>query len=185
MAANPYSPQVRSTVPGSSGTAGQPEKPARRFYLRQEELLAGLQAIMDAAQALRHATDQQRRQAELTEAEVDALLVVAVTEATIGQLAKRLGVRPPTLTRTIDGLCTRGYVERSIDRRDKRRRTVKLTQSGQVLITTLTADARSHLAHVYRYLGDDAVAACDQFLAEIISRAGPTARQSTPKDPIQ
>lgn len=50
---------------------------------------------------------------------------------TPGQLAMRLGVRPPTVTKTINRLQTQGYVEKRASSVDARQANIFLTEEGR------------------------------------------------------
>ena len=85
----------------------------------------------------------------------------AETEPTLGELAARLGLSLPGMSRNIDGLLRRGYVERREDEHDRRMKRLRLTQAGrdaldqinasrleglEAFISTLPADQRESLA---------------------------------------
>lgn len=50
---------------------------------------------------------------------------------TPGQLATRLGVRPPTVTKTVNRLQAQGYVEKRGSERDARQANIFLTEAGR------------------------------------------------------
>lgn len=56
---------------------------------------------------------------------------------TPGQLAERLGVRPPTITKTINRLAAQGFLEKRASRTDARRAHVYLTESGAEVIRAI------------------------------------------------
>lgn len=56
---------------------------------------------------------------------------------TPGQLATRLGVRPPTVTKTINRLQSQGYVEKRASETDARQANVFLTEDGRGAIRSI------------------------------------------------
>lgn len=56
---------------------------------------------------------------------------------TPGQLAVRLGVRPPTVTKTINRLQTQGYVDKRASDTDARQAHIFLTEEGRAAIRAI------------------------------------------------
>jgi DNA-binding MarR family transcriptional regulator len=69
-------------------------------------------------------------------------------EATIGELAKRLGIRHHSTVGLVDRLVSRGYLVRRADRRDRRRTFLSLTASGEQALAGLSAAHRRELRRV-------------------------------------
>ena len=61
---------------------------------------------------------------------------------TPGQLAIRLGVRPPTVTKTINRLQSQGYVEKRASETDARQANVFLTEEGRSAIRAIEKAVR-------------------------------------------
>jgi len=61
---------------------------------------------------------------------------------TPGQLAVRLGVRPPTVTKTINRLQSQGYVEKKASEADARQANVFLTEEGRGAIRAIEKAVR-------------------------------------------
>ncbi|MGQ2905167.1 MAG: MarR family winged helix-turn-helix transcriptional regulator [Neoaquamicrobium sediminum] len=61
---------------------------------------------------------------------------------TPGQLAVKLGVRPPTVTKTINRLQTQGYVEKRASETDARQANVFLTEEGRGAIRAIQKAVR-------------------------------------------
>ena len=61
---------------------------------------------------------------------------------TPGQLATRLGVRPPTVTKTINRLQSQGYVEKRSSDTDARQANVFLTEEGRAAIRAIEKAVR-------------------------------------------
>jgi DNA-binding MarR family transcriptional regulator len=69
-------------------------------------------------------------QIELSPAQYRILGFLAGGPSNAAALADKLAVRPPSLTTVVDGLVSRGLVERSHDPRDRRRVAHRLTDEG-------------------------------------------------------
>ena len=63
-------------------------------------------------------------------------------------LAERLAVRPPSITAVVDGLVSRGLVERKHAEDDRRRVTHVLTTKGEKLLDTANEAVDSRLAGI-------------------------------------
>lgn len=61
---------------------------------------------------------------------------------TPGQLAMRLGVRPPTITKTINRLQTQGFLEKRASDQDARQAHIFLTESGRETIKAIEKSLR-------------------------------------------
>lgn len=61
---------------------------------------------------------------------------------TPGQLATRLGVRPPTITKTINRLQAQGYVDKRGSERDARQANIFLTETGRGAIRAIERAVR-------------------------------------------
>lgn len=61
---------------------------------------------------------------------------------TPGQLAARLGVRPPTVTKTINRLQSQGYVEKRPSETDARQANIFLTEDGRCAIKAIEKAVR-------------------------------------------
>lgn len=60
---------------------------------------------------------------------------------TMSELARHKGVGLPTISKSVDMLVRRGWVERWIDKTDRRQTLVRLTANGRKVL----ADSRAHL----------------------------------------
>jgi DNA-binding MarR family transcriptional regulator len=165
MAVNPTNP----LAPTPAGTTRNPASSGGpRLFLREDELLAGLSMLFDAATTLKRLADPVRRETDITVAELSALIALAVHDEPLTALAERLGVGAPTLTRTLDSLDARGFIKRVRDGTDKRRMRTRLSQAGIALVEKLTATMRKQLAGAYRNAGGEAVSGSDAVLAGLV-----------------
>ena len=81
------------------------------------------------------------------------------------ELAKRFNVTTPTITRMVDGLVEKGYVERRHDSEDRRRIYLALTDSGLEATRSAHQLFRSSVAHFLSPLSErqlaDIIVACE------------------------
>ena len=82
-------------------------------------------------------------------------------EATIGDLAERLGIRHHSTVGLVDRLVSRGYLLRRADPHDRRRTFLALTASGEQALAGLSAAHRRELRRVA------------PLLKAVLSRLGP------------
>lgn len=79
-------------------------------------------------------------------------------ELTLGELAERERVRPPSMTRTIKCLAEGGYVTRAAGEYDRRQVVIALTDRGR---SAVIADRRKRDAWLSERLGELSVEECD------------------------
>lgn len=60
-------------------------------------------------------------------------------ECTVGDLAEKLNVRPPTVSKSLQRLAAQGLIERNGDEGDGRRTRVRLTAAGETRVRDLEA----------------------------------------------
>ena len=84
---------------------------------------------------------------------------------TMGDLAERMHVTAPTVSRTVDNLVARGLVDRHPDANDRRRIWLRLTSEGDSLAGQIELRFRSAMARFLQPLTPDqlalVIAACD------------------------
>lgn len=69
--------------------------------------------------------------ADLTLPQYRVLVFLAQRQRPATDVAALLGVTPSTVTSVVDGLVSRGFVERSTDPEDRRRVVLSITRSGE------------------------------------------------------
>lgn len=79
------------------------------------------------------------------------------SSAVSSDLAEHLAVRPPTITAVVDGLVTRGLVERRTVEGDRRRVALVLTDDGQAVLSAADAAVDTRLHDLTDLLGDPVV----------------------------
>ena len=72
---------------------------------------------------------------------------------TMGEIAERLEMNPPTLTKLIDRMVGKSLVQRAADPEDSRRVLVYLTDAGQALLQELQSKIDQHHAALQGVLG--------------------------------
>ncbi len=63
-------------------------------------------------------------------------------------LAERLAVRPPSVTAVIDGLVTRGLVDRTHNENDRRRISLGITPEGETVLTSADRAVNERLEQI-------------------------------------
>jgi DNA-binding MarR family transcriptional regulator len=117
---------AKGTLIGRLQSAARQSRTALAARLLQHGLYAGQDQIMLAL----HDTDGQ----------------------TPGNLAARLGVRPPTITKTINRLQTQGFVARQASEADSRQAHVFLTDAGRDAIRLIEKSLRKTEKQAFRGL---------------------------------
>jgi long-chain acyl-CoA synthetase len=92
------------------------------------------------------------------------LAYLATEPATPSELAYRLTVRPPTITRLVDGLVNRGLVERGTGAQDRRTSTLTVTDTGRTALSRANSAITEPLERISRFLDDDQRAVAEQGL---------------------
>lgn len=139
----------------------QTAQPAARsplLYLREDELDAGVNLILDTSRALLDLAAGLAGAKDLTGPEFRVLIAVR-QPAGVGvlALASVLGITKQGLMRTLEITEARGLTERRRDPRDGRGRLVCLTAQGRTIEQTISLALRNRLARAYRKAGSDAV----------------------------
>jgi DNA-binding MarR family transcriptional regulator len=126
-------------------------------------LLAGFRTVIDEA----HEELAARGHPELRPAHGFAMQAVGAFGATAADVGRRLGVSKQAAGKTIDRLAELGYVERSAESADRRRKLVRLTPRG-IEALVLSARAFEHVrARWAGLLGADRVAALEADLRAV------------------
>lgn len=86
---------------------------------------------------------------------------------TPGQLAARLGVRPPTITKTINRLQTQGFLEKRASDSDARQAHIFLTERGAEAIRSIEKSVRKTEKQAMRGLDKKDVKAFAKMLSRI------------------
>ena len=77
-------------------------------------------------------------QHNLLEAELKCLRLIGPEESLNNQdIAERMDLSPSRLTRIIDGLVRKGYIDREIDKEDRRNMKISLSNKGENLVNKI------------------------------------------------
>jgi DNA-binding MarR family transcriptional regulator len=76
-------------------------------------------------------------------------------ECTVKELAELIGFSLPNVSRTVDSLLRRGYVERREDEHDRRMKRLRITQAGRDLVQLINNARLVGLAQYTATLSDD------------------------------
>ncbi len=102
---------------------------------------------------------------DMGEGQVRILHILSHQDFTMGELAERMHVTAPTVSRTVDNLVARGLVDRHPDANDRRRIWLRLTSEGYSLAGQLELRFRLAMERFLQPLTSDqlalVLAACD------------------------
>jgi DNA-binding MarR family transcriptional regulator len=79
-------------------------------------------------------TDLRRSGAAIEPTQWTTLRLLAARPCTMSEIARHKAVSLPTISRSVDMLVKRGWVERCVDDADRRQTLVRLTSAGQALL---------------------------------------------------
>ncbi len=144
--------------------------PSRESY-PTPELRFTVQLVL-AGRMWRSLLDEKLRQLghSASRMEVMAAILYSPPLTTQIQIAKRVGIEGPTLTRTLDMLEADGFVERLPDPADRRNKHLRLTDAGIDALNeifSITVEMRSRLLEG---LPKETVSQCTELLAELLYR---------------
>jgi len=94
---------------------------------------------------------------------------------TPGQLATRLGVRPPTITKTINRLQVQGFLEKRASEADARQAHIFLTETGRDTIRAIEKSVRKTEKQAFRGLDKKDQKALAKLLSRIEANLSDTA----------
>jgi DNA-binding MarR family transcriptional regulator len=91
------------------------------------------------------AADMRRSRRPLEPAQMGSLMKIALGPCTMSNLARHLAVSPPTVSKSIDMLVRRGWVERWVDKSDRRQTMVRLTARGRRVLGEIRQRTERHV----------------------------------------
>ena len=112
-------------------------------------------ANTEAARALLHvvmlvmrtvAADMRRSPKPLAPAQMGSLMRIGAGACTMSELARYQAVSLPTISKSVDMLVRRGWVERWVDKQDRRQTMARLTPGGRRMLTHIRQRAESQVA---------------------------------------
>ena len=78
--------------------------------------------------------------------QMGSLMKIAAGPCTITDLARHKAVSLPTISKSVDMLVRRGWVERWVDKHDRRQTLIRLTVAGRRTLATIRRRAERHVA---------------------------------------
>ena len=130
-----------------------------RLFLRDEELDQGVELILAAQRHLRAAADDVRREARLSESELELLLAMrAKPGQTVGALRSHLFMAVPTFARLLGQLDKRNLIHKQRGSSDSRQRQLYLSDAGEAMMSPITEALGSRLRQAYKAAGAENVA---------------------------
>jgi DNA-binding MarR family transcriptional regulator len=146
-------------------TAATPVAPASVEFAGRLRIAAGRVARVGLGQ---------KRVDGMTPSRITALAVLAAEEPLrMGELAARLGISAPTVSRLVDHLAERGFLERVTDQDDHRATRVRLSAEGHRGLAAVRERGAGLLAGRIAALDDDERAVLERALA-VLERLGLT-----------
>jgi DNA-binding MarR family transcriptional regulator len=92
------------------------------------------------------ATEMRRSPQALAPGQMAALMRLKMAPAAMSDLARHLGVSVPTVSKSIDVLEERQWVERWVDPSDRRQTIVRLTPEGRRVTAAMRQQTERHIA---------------------------------------
>jgi DNA-binding MarR family transcriptional regulator len=114
--------------------AAQPQTAAR-------ELLYVVMLVMRTV-----AAEMRRSRRPLAPAQMGSLMRIGAGPCSMSELARHQAVSLPTISRSVDMLVRRGWVERGAGRSDRRQSMVRLTPRGRRVLANMKQRAELHVA---------------------------------------
>jgi len=142
------------------------------LFLREEELRQAMEMLFVAQRDLAVQADAALERHGLGRAHHRVLFVVAREPGiTVAALLDRLKVTKQSLSRVLSELTDGGYIEQGRGLRDRRQRTLKLTEAGVALERELSERQRALIARAYREAGAEAVAGFRSVMLGLMSES--------------
>jgi DNA-binding MarR family transcriptional regulator len=92
------------------------------------------------------AAEMRRSRRPLAPAQMGTLMRIGAGPCTMSDLARHQAVSLPTMSRSVDMLVRRGWVERGAGRSDRRQSMVRLTPRGRRVLADIQQRAERHVA---------------------------------------
>lgn len=129
-------------------------------------------AIVMAGRRWRAVIDEKLRTLGQSASRMEALASIAYAppQTTQIQIAKRIGIEGPTLTRTLDMLEADGLVVRQPDPSDRRNKLMKLTPSGYAVLAKMLNVTQSLRSELLGDIPADESSAAHRFVSTLLDR---------------
>jgi DNA-binding MarR family transcriptional regulator len=111
---------------------------------------------------------------ELSFTQIKALCAMDVDSGhrSVKALAESMNVSLPAMSRAVDGLFERGFVDRQEDPLDRRMKRVRLTESGRAITSSLNETRLAAMQQFLLSLGDEEAQALTRALELIVESRG-------------
>ncbi len=140
-------------------------------YEDAAEILLTVQLVL-AARRWRSLLDEQLRRIDQSSARMEALAAIANSPALPAQvdIARRLRIEGPTLTRMLDTLEKDGLVERLADPDDRRSKKLRLTARGREALDEIFGVAEVYRARLLEDVPPEMLDTVNDFLRMLMGR---------------
>lgn len=146
-----------------------PPIPPNPLFLKDEELIEGLELLEFALQSLKSDQDSVLEEFGLGRSHQQLLHYIGRSPGiTMVDLLKIVPLTKQSLSRLLGELTSRRLIDQTQDQADRRRQRLELTAEGKALDQQLSDGLRRRLAVAYRAVGAEAVAGYHQVLEGLI-----------------
>jgi len=99
------------------------------------------------------AAEMRKSRRRLEPAQMGSLMKIAAGPCSMSELARHQAVSLPTISKSVDLLVRRGWVERGAGKSDRRQSMVRLTARGRRVLADIQQRAERHVANTLAPLG--------------------------------
>lgn len=85
----------------------------------------------------------------------------------VSEISSILNVASPTVTQLVTSLETKGFVERGVDKEDRRAVRIKLTEEGEIIIKKASDDFFKSFNGLVEFLGEDKSRELTELLSKV------------------
>jgi DNA-binding MarR family transcriptional regulator len=119
-----------------------PQTETTDAHAAARELLKGMMLVMRtvAAEMRRSSTEP------IAPAQFGTMMKIATGSCTLTDLARHQAVSLPTVSKSIDALVRRGWIERCVDPTDRRQTLVRMTRDGERVMADVKRRAEDYVA---------------------------------------
>jgi MarR family transcriptional regulator for hemolysin len=165
---------MATKVASQPGNAAAAKQTSFEVYKEQEttpEILLTIQMVL-AARRWRSLLDDKLRPIEQSSARMEALAAIMASPPLSPQvdIARRLKIEGPTLTRMLDSLEKDGLVERLPDPTDRRTKQLRLTPTGEAALEEIFGIADTMRARLLAGLDEDQIDQLNSIFGNILDR---------------
>ena len=155
----------------STSTAQRPERPAIDTPLRDPKFRVTVQLVL-AARRWRSVLDEKLRTIGTSAARMEALATIGRAPWLSAQveIANRMGIEKPTLTRMLDTLEAEQLVERLPDPWDRRAKLIRLTPKGEETLQAASALASALRDTLLDGFSEEEITLANRFNERLLTR---------------